>query len=201
MTTPTLSRPQTPSHAQGTHEDKFLSFRLGKEEYGVEILRVREIIGLIDITPVPQAPAHLRGVVNLRGRIIPVVDLRTLFGMPQAAYTPATCIIFVEVSAGGSAERFQVGVIVDTVSEVLGIPPGQIEAPPPFGCTVRTDFISGIGKVREKVILLLDLDHALTSTELATASGAAPAGAIAAPEGSPAQPPQSLPTSPARAAA
>jgi len=145
---------------------KFLSFRLGEEEYGVEILRVREIIGVIDITPLPQTPDYIKGVVNLRGKIIPVMELRNRFGLDSVPYNDETCIIVVEVG-GGETEPFQMGVIVDTVSEVLDINRDQIEPPPRFGCQVDTNFIVGMGKVKEKVITLLAIDRVLTEGETA----------------------------------
>lgn len=171
MNTSMAARPK--SSESGAREEKYLSFRLGREEYGVEILRVREIIGMIDVTPLPHAPAHVRGVVNLRGRIIPVVDLRALFGMASAEATPQTCIVFVEVASaesGAEGEKFQIGMVVDGVSEVMGIERGKVEDPPRFGGLGKAEFISGIGKVGEQVILLLNLDRALGASAAAAAS-------------------------------
>lgn len=158
-----------------SNQEKFLTFTLGEEEYGQEILRVREIIGMIDITPLPQTPGFVKGVVNLRGKIIPVIELRVKFGMPSIEYTEETCIIVVEVSGEGSNEdQFQMGVIVDSVSEVLDIQKSQIEPAPQFGCTVNTEYILGMGKVqdkdKEKVIIILDIDKVLTQTELESLS-------------------------------
>ena len=147
--------------------NKFLSFCLGHEEYGIEILRVREIIGLLDITPLPQTPDYVKGVVNLRGKIIPVIELRAKFGMSSVEYTEETCIIVVEVTDPDGVERFQTGVVVDTVSEVTDIDKAQIEPPPRFGCQLNTDFILGMGKVKEKVIILLDIDKVLTQEDFA----------------------------------
>ena len=147
--------------------NKFLSFCLGHEEYGIEILRVREIIGLLDITPLPQTPDYVKGVVNLRGKIIPVIELRAKFGMSSVEYTEETCIIVVEVTDPDGVERFQTGVVVDTVSEVTNIDKAQIEPPPRFGCQLNTDFILGMGKVKEKVIILLDIDKVLTQEDFA----------------------------------
>ena len=124
------------------------------EEYGLEILKVREIIGIMDITAVPQMPPHVKGVVNLRGKVIPVVDLRLKFGMESAEYTEATCIIVVDVGT-------LVGIIVDTVQEVLDIESAQIDPPPPLGASVDTTFILGMGKVREEVKILLDINKVL----------------------------------------
>lgn len=147
---------------------KYLSFRLGKEEYGVEILRVREIIGLLEITELPRTPEHVKGVVNLRGRIIPVIDLRSLFGMPHQDYTAITCIVFIEVAGQGDGERFQIGTIVDSVSEVITIAAEQIGAVPHFGCDVDTQFMLGVARVKDKVCVLLNIDTLLTTNDLAS---------------------------------
>jgi len=133
---------------------KYLTFRLAEEEYGLEILKVREIIGIMDITAVPQMPAHVKGVINLRGKVIPVVDLRLKFGMEPAEYTDATCIIVVDVGN-------LIGIIVDTVQEVLDIEADQIDPPPPLGASVDTTFILGMGKVKDEVKILLDIDRVL----------------------------------------
>ncbi len=134
---------------------KFLTFFLEHEEYGLEILKVQEIIGMMDITPVPRTPEYICGVINLRGKVIPIVDLRRKFGMPSADRTAETCVIVVE------ANRLQTGIVVDQVSEVLDIPEGNIEDAPAFGSDVRTDYILGIGKSEGRVKLLLDIDRAL----------------------------------------
>jgi len=134
---------------------KFLTFFLAGEEYGLEILKVQEIIGMMDITPVPRAPEYIRGVINLRGKVIPIVDLRLRFGMESAERTSETCIIVVE------ANGVQTGIVVDQVSEVLDISADQIEDTPAFGSEVRTDYILGIGKAEGRVKLLLDIDRAL----------------------------------------
>jgi purine-binding chemotaxis protein CheW len=147
------------------NENKFLSFRLDREEYGVEILRVREIIGIIDITPLPQTPDFVKGVINLRGKIIPVIELRTKFGLQSKPFDEETCVIVVEVSDGGD-ERFQMGVIVDTVSEVLDIPRENIEPAPRFGGSLSTSYILGMGKVKDKVLILLDIDRVMTIADL-----------------------------------
>lgn len=153
----------------GDNDNKFLTFRLGTEEYGVEILRVREIIGLIDITPLPRTPDFVKGVINLRGKIIPVIELRTKFGLAPVDYTEATCVIVVEVADPESSEQFQMGVIVDTVSEVLDIDQSLIESAPRFGCAVSADYILGMGKVETpsgtQVVILLDIDRVLTGDE------------------------------------
>ena len=139
---------------QSVHGGKYLTFNLAEEEYGLEILKVREIIGIMDITAVPQMPVHVKGVINLRGKVIPVVDLRLKFSMDPAEYTEATCVIVVDVGT-------LVGIIVDTVQEVLDIDGGQIDPPPPLGASVDTTFILGMGKVKEEVKILLDIDKVL----------------------------------------
>jgi purine-binding chemotaxis protein CheW len=136
---------------------KFLTFFLAGEEYGLEILKVQEIIGMMDITPVPRSPDYIRGVINLRGKVIPIVDLRLRFGMESAERTSETCIIVVE------ANRVQTGIVVDQVSEVLNIPSDEIEDAPAFGSEVRTDYILGIGKADGRVKLLLDIDRVLAN--------------------------------------
>ena len=143
---------------------KYLTFRLQEEEYGLEILKVREIIGLMDITSVPQTPDYVAGVINLRGKVIPVVDLRLKFSMPHEEFTDQTCTIVVEVSTTAGATL--VGIIVDTVSEVLDIPGGDIEAAPEFGASVDTSFILGIGKVKSGIKILLEIDTVLAVKEL-----------------------------------
>jgi purine-binding chemotaxis protein CheW len=141
---------------------RYLTFVLGGEEYGLEILKVREIIGMMDITPVPQTPDFVAGVINLRGKVIPVIDLRRRFGMPAVERTSETCTIVVDIVWAG-AEAVMMGIIVDTVSEVVDIEGEQIDPAPPFGAGVSTDYILGMGKVGEKVKILLDIDKVLTS--------------------------------------
>ena len=142
------------------HEGKFLTFVLGDEEYGIEILKVREIMGIMEITPVPQTPDYMKGVINLRGNVIPIIDLRLKFAMPEVEHTKETCIIVAEVGAT------QVGVIVDSVSEVTDIKGEDIEEAPSFGQGVDTNFIMGLGKTKKKIIILLDIERVLTTEEL-----------------------------------
>ena len=139
---------------------KFLTFYLGEEEYALEILKVHEIIGMMPITFVPRTPAFVRGVINLRGKVITVVDLRAKFGMAAVEQTDQTCIIVVQT--GG----MEMGIIVDKVSEVLNIPGQDIEEAPSFGAGVDTDFILGIGKTSGRVRLLLDIDRVLAGQEV-----------------------------------
>jgi purine-binding chemotaxis protein CheW len=141
-------------------EGKFLTFVLGNEEYGIEILRVREIMGLLDITTVPQTPDYMKGVINLRGKVIPVIDLRLKFSMPEEEHTKETCVIVAEVN------NTSIGIIVDSVSEVLDIKSGEIEETPSFGQGIDTDFIMGMGKTKEKIIILLDIERVLSSEEM-----------------------------------
>jgi len=145
---------------------KYLTFALAHEEYGLEILKVREIIGYKDITAVPQMPHFVKGVINLRGQIIPVIELRTQLGMEAAEVTEQTCIIVVEVSRDGCKYRY--GIIVDRVLEVLEISGENIEETPQFGKSVNADFLLGIGKVGEAVKILLDIDKVLESGDFST---------------------------------
>lgn len=140
---------------------KYLTFKLAGEEYGLEILRVREIIGMMDITAVPRTPDYVMGVVNLRGKVIPVTDLRLKFGMTALERTNQTCIIVVDVG------RIEMGIVVDSVSEVLDIPGENIEDAPEFGPNISTEFILGMGKMTGRVIILLNIGQVLTGEELA----------------------------------
>ena len=134
---------------------KYLTFALGKEEYGLEILKVMEIIGIMDITAVPQVPEHVKGVINLRGKVIPVISLRRKFDMEEIDYTEETCIIVVNI------EDTLIGIVIDKVEEVLDISDDRIEPPPSSGVTGKTDYILGIGKIGDAVKILLDIDKVL----------------------------------------
>ncbi|MDX9975986.1 MAG: chemotaxis protein CheW, partial [FCB group bacterium] len=142
---------------------KYLTFQLGEEFFGIEILEVHEIIGLMPVTKVPRTPECVRGVLNLRGRIIPIVDLRLKFGMDSVADTERTCIIVVQVLQEGHS--ITMGILVDAVSEVVNVLESQIEPPPAFGTSVDTAFILGMGKIGQKVVLLLDVSAVLTGGE------------------------------------
>ncbi|MBU0718189.1 MAG: chemotaxis protein CheW [Planctomycetes bacterium] len=163
MASTVMDVPKTAATPKGgavaTEEGKYLTFKLANEEYGVEILKVRELIGLMDITAVPQMPVYMKGVINLRGKVIPVVDLRLKFGLEEIKHTEETCIIVVDVGK-------EIGIIVDTVSEVLDIAGDNIEPPPSMGGSVDTTFILGMGKVGQEVKILLDIDKVMTTTEL-----------------------------------
>jgi purine-binding chemotaxis protein CheW len=143
---------------------KYLTFQLGNEEYGVEILKVREIIGLMNVTRIPQTPHYIRGVINLRGKVIPVMELRSKFGMELADDTDQTCIVVVEVKDESS--RVLTGLVVDAVSEVLDIKNKQIDDAPEFGAGANTDYIMGIGKINDAVKLLLDIDKIVNVGEV-----------------------------------
>ncbi len=139
---------------------KFLTFFLGGEEYGIEILRVQEIIGMMPITSVPGTPDFICGIINLRGKVIPIVDIRKKFGMDSKEYDSETCIIVVNV------QGVEAGAVVDRVSEVLNIPDEDIAPPPSFGKGVQIDFIKGIGKSQSKVKILLDIDRVISSDQI-----------------------------------
>ena len=144
----------------GDKEGKYLTFKLGREEYGLELVRVREIIALMDITPVPLAPDHVRGVMNLRGRVIPVVDLRRKFGMQPTEDHDRKCIIVCDVLRND--QPIQMSILVDAVSEVLHIRAADIEDAPTFSAGVETSFIHGIAKAKTGVKILLDIDIVLS---------------------------------------
>jgi purine-binding chemotaxis protein CheW len=143
---------------------KYLTFRLGEEEYGLEILKVREIIGLMDITHIPRTPNFVKGVINLRGKVIPVIETRIKFGMEKIETTAETCIIVVE--AHRATEALEMGILVDAVSEVLDIQGSEIEDTPEFGSQLDTQFILGMAKAKGRVIILLDIDRVLTDKEI-----------------------------------
>lgn len=151
--------PPRGSTAAAAQAGKYLTFSLAQEDYGLEILKVREINGYMDITAVPQTPHHVKGVINLRGQVIPVVDLRAKFGMETTEVTDQTCIIVVEITQ--KDQTFNTGIVVDCVQEVLEIAEEDIEAAPEFGASVNTDFILGMGKIGESVKILLDIDAVL----------------------------------------
>jgi purine-binding chemotaxis protein CheW len=152
-------------------DGKYLTFVLASEEYGIGILKIKEIIGMMPITSVPRTPVFVKGVINLRGKVIPVIDLRLRFGMPAMDYTERTCIIVVEIS--GQAGTVQIGIVVDAVSEVLSIKAEDIEATPSFGTRLKTEFILGMAKINGGIKILLDIDHVLGSEEAALLAEAA----------------------------
>jgi purine-binding chemotaxis protein CheW len=152
-------------HAIVDKAGKYLTFTLANEDYGIGILKIREIIGMMPITPVPQTPDYVKGVINLRGKVIPVVDLRLRFAIEAADYTERTCIIVVEIE--GSAGTIQIGIVVDAVSEVLSIKGEEIEETPTFGTEMNLEYILGMAKMEGSVKILLDIDQVLTAQEIA----------------------------------
>ena len=151
---------------------KYLTFNLGGESYGLEIMKVQEIIKIIDVTQIPKTPEFVRGVINLRGKVIPVIDLRLKFEIQAQEDTEKTCIIVMQVKSKDETVTI-IGIIVDEVSEVVDIAEGQIEPSPSFGANIDTDFILGMGKVGDKVMSMLDIDKILTKDEIAAAEPAA----------------------------
>ena len=152
------------SAAFADREGKYLTFTLDEEAYGIGILKIKEIIGMMPITPVPQTPDFVKGVVNLRGKVIPVVELRLRFGLEATGYTERTCIIVVETE--GQSGDLVIGIVVDSVSEVLNIKAEDIEDAPNFGTKLNMDYILGMAKMEGGVKILLDIDRVLSSHEL-----------------------------------
>ena len=157
--------------AMADREGKYLTFSLAGEEYGIGILKIREIIGMMPITSVPQTPAFVKGVINLRGKVIPVLDLRLRFGMQAIEYTERTCIIVVEIT--GQAGKIQIGSVVDSVSEVLNIKGEDIENTPTFGASLDTEYILGVAKMEGGVKILLDIDKVLSEGQISELEKAA----------------------------
>ena len=145
-------------------EGKYLTFSLGDEEYGIGILKIREIIGMMNVTAIPQTPPYIKGVINLRGKVIPVMDLRLKFDMEEAEYTERTCIIVVDIEKRQGS--ILMGVVVDSVSEVLNFRPEEIDDPPAFGGSLDTTFILGMAKKDGDVKILLDIDKVLSKEEI-----------------------------------
>jgi len=157
--------------AMVNREGKYLTFTLAGEEYGIGILKVKEIIGIMAITTVPQTPSYMKGVINLRGKVIPVVDLRLKFGMEAMDYTEKTCIIVVEIANSG--RKVMIGILVDSVSEVLNIKGADIEDSPNFGSRLNTDYILGMAKMGGGVKILLDIDRVLSDRDIQDVASAA----------------------------
>ena len=152
-------------------EGKYLTFTLAEEEYGIGILKIKEIIGMMPITTVPRTPGFVKGVINLRGKVIPVMDLRLRFGMEEMEYTERTCIVVVEIE--GSSGTVMIGVVVDSVSEVLNIKAEDVEETPTFGSKLDTDYILGMAKMEGGVKILLDIDRVLSEDEISDLEKAA----------------------------
>ena len=143
---------------------QYLTFVLAAEVFAMGILAIKEIIEYADVTEVPMMPEYVRGVINLRGAVVPVIDLSVRFGKPSSPVTKRTCIVIIEVET--RRERHVLGVVVDAVNAVLDIPGSEVEPPPAFGASIRADFIRGMGKVNGKFVILLDVDHVLAADEM-----------------------------------
>jgi len=150
--------------ASAAQVGQYLTFVLGAETFAIGIMAIKEIIEYSSLTEVPMMPAYVRGVINLRGAVVPVLDLPVRFGKPASAVTKRTCIVIIEVALG--TERHVLGLVVDAVNAVLDIPASEIEPPPAFGASIRTEFIRGMVKVNSKFVIVLDLDHALAADEV-----------------------------------
>ncbi len=156
-------------HDQGHPDDKtgkYLTFSLAGEEFGIGIMKIREIIGVMSITPIPRTPEYVKGVINLRGKVIPVLDLRLRFGMEAKEFTSRTCIVVVETES--ERGRLEMGLVVDSVSEVLNIREGEIEDTPSFGAELDNEYILGIAKAAGSIKVLLDIDRVLAEKEFDT---------------------------------
>ena len=151
-----------------TEQKQYLTFLLGGEMYSIDILRIREIIWYAGLTEVPMMPACIRGVINLRGAVVPVMDLSTRFGKPVTPLSKSTCIVIIDVAEQGESSGQSMGVVVDAVQAVLEIPASEIEPPPNFGARIRSDFIEGIGKVNGKFVIVLNVAQAMSITEIST---------------------------------
>jgi purine-binding chemotaxis protein CheW len=154
----------TSATAGDARSGKYLTFQLGREEFGIRVLKVREIMGIQEITAVPQTPQHVKGVINLRGKVVPVIDLRLKFGLTAADYTERTCIIVTQLK--GESGMILMGVVVDGVSEVLTLAPADIEDTPDFGEEIAGSYLLGLAKVKGKVKILLDIDRVLSAQDL-----------------------------------
>lgn len=148
-----------------TQEAQYLTFLLAGEMFAIGILGIKEIIEYGHVTPVPMMPAFVRGVINLRGAVVPVVDLGARFGQPCSSVTRRSCVVIIEAS-GDDGQAQDIGLLVDTVSEVLEIPAADVEPPPSFGARIRADFISGMAKVEGKFVIVLDVDRVLSVDEM-----------------------------------
>lgn len=165
METMLATAPASPASQKADQRaGKYLTFGLGNEEFAIQVLRVREIMGVQEITAVPQTPCYVKGVINLRGKVIPVVDLRLKFGLAELEYTQRTCIIVVQIES--DAGNLMIGVIVDGVSEVLTLQAADIEDTPDFGSGVATPYLLGMAKIKGKVKILLDINMLLSTQDL-----------------------------------
>lgn len=157
--------------ASGDGSQQYLTFMLAGEEYGVDILRVQEIKGWDTVTPIPNTPEYIRGVINLRGTIVPIIDMRCRFRLDQLEYGPTTVVIVLKVNNDDKSRTM--GVVVDGVSDVYNMPEEEIKPSPDFGSNVDTDFVKGLATVNEKMVIVLDIDHMLNSDELNAVDSAA----------------------------
>jgi purine-binding chemotaxis protein CheW len=166
MTRAVMEKNETGASAADQRVGKYLTFLLGREEFAIRVPKVREIMGIQDITAVPQTPGYVKGVINLRGKVIPVVDLRLKFCLPEMEYTQRTCIIVVQVQSAGVS--LQTGIVVDEVSEVLNLAAGDIEDTPDFGegAAAAASYLLGMAKVKGRVKILLDIDRVLSTQEI-----------------------------------
>ena len=174
MSTAVIGKPSRTSAPQDVRTGKYLTFLLGREEFAIRVLQVREIMKIQDITAVPQTPGYVKGVINLRGKVIPVVDLRLKFCLPELEYTARTCIIVVQIQ--GEGVLIQTGIVVDEVSEVLTLAASDIEDTPDFGEGAGASYLLGMAKVKGKVKILLDIDQVLSGQELRGFDSLAPNG-------------------------
>lgn len=162
-----------PAKRADSEQSQYLTFSLQNELFAIGILHIKEILEYGSLTPVPLMPAFIRGVINLRGAVVPVIDLAARFGGGQSQLNKRSCIVIVEINAQGQQQS--IGILVDSVSEVLEIPAVDVEPAPSFGVRIRSDFISGMGKVNDKFVIILDVDHVLSIEELAQLSDSADA--------------------------
>lgn len=172
-----MTASNTQNEASLAEQTQYLTFMLSGEMFAIGILAIKEIIEYANLTTVPMMPVCIRGVINLRGAVVPVVDLAARFGRTPTPVSKRTCIVIVEVESGG--ERQDVGVIVDAVNEVLDIPAADIEPPPSFGTKIRTDFIKGMGKIDSRFVILLNVNQVLSVDEVGSLSEFAAANAAA----------------------
>lgn len=164
-------RTRSPAAAGNGEQAQYLTFMLGGETFAIGILHIREILEYGGITTVPMMPAFVRGVINLRGAVVPVIDLAVRFSRPPSPVTRRTCVVIIEVESEG--EQHSIGVTVDTVNEVLEIPDSEVEPAPAFGARIRSEFIGGMGKINGGFVIILDAGKVLSVEEMASLTGAA----------------------------
>jgi purine-binding chemotaxis protein CheW len=154
-----------------SEQSQYLGFHMAGEEYAIGILRVREILEYDTVTKVPTTPASIRGVINLRGSVVPVIDLAVKLGLPESVVTKRSCVVVVEIVLDG--ERTVMGLLADAVSQVIDLPAAEIEPPPPFGTRIRVECLLGMGRAGKKFVLLLDIDRLLSTDDVAAVQSAA----------------------------